>query len=225
MGEGGREAILFLERDRLYFNDGAEIQILGFPPSVVKDLDVLDRDALFNLVVIFIQNNKFVPAQIFFVISEAVCFTKDFPITDPKSATQAEKGAEAFLASVPFDASVGKTYKYPNALRATATNQDLIDIIFEAFQSKGFGLKALVPINIYPEYVAKRDLTLDLAKHIIDNREKAMSASMVGSMTSESHELLAPAGNPLFRNKRLMIMIGVFGVLVIILILAIIFLR
>jgi len=163
---------------------------LNFPVNILPDLDVKNKDALFNLVTAFIQDNKLQPSQLFFVISEAVWFSKDFPIKDPTDIARVQANSQAFVDAVPFNLVLSKTYKTQTVYRVVATNQELVDVIVDAFIQKGFGLTAVVPANIYPEFGASRELTEKFAKHIIDTREKAKLSNMVGEKAvPESHEL------------------------------------
>ena len=72
MAQEGRSEVLFLARNRLYFYDGSNVLTLELPQIIVHDLDVKDHDGLFNLITLFIKDNKLVPAQLYFVLSEAV---------------------------------------------------------------------------------------------------------------------------------------------------------
>jgi len=115
------ETIIFLERDRFYLCNGGAILSLSFPPQVLPDLDVKDKDTLFNLVTTFIQNNKLEPSQLFFVISEAVCFSKDFPVKDPTDVTGVEANSRAFIDAVPFNSVLSKIYKTVENLQLETT--------------------------------------------------------------------------------------------------------
>ncbi len=190
MADTSAGTIIFLERDRFYLYNGGSILSLNIPAQVLPDLDVKDKDALFNLVTTFIQNNKLEPSQLFFVVSEAVCFSKDFPVRDPTDVTGVQTSSQAFIDAVPFNSVLSKIYKTQTVYRVVAINQELVDVIVDAFIHKGFGLTAIVPANIYPEFGISRELTDKFAKHIIDTREKAKLSSMVGEkITPESHEL------------------------------------
>lgn len=224
MADAGGETIIFLERDRFYLYNGMAILSLSFPAQILPDLDVKDKDALFNLVTIFIQNNKLEPSQLFLVISEAVCFSKDFPVKDPTDVTRVLVNSQAFIEAVPFNSVLSKTYKTPTVYRVVATNQELVDTIVDAFIQKGFGLTAIVPANIYPEFGVLRELTDKFVKHIIDTSEKAKLSNMVGEkMAPESHEL-ATSVTKEPKSKLLPYLIAGFVVLLIILF-VVIFLR
>jgi len=224
MADTGRDTVIFLERDRLYLYNGGAILSLNFPVNLSYDMDVKDRDAFFNLVTTFIQTSKLEASQIFFVISEAACFSKDFPIKNPADTSEVEDASQGFIDAVPFNSVLSKIYKTQAIYRVVATNLDLIDTIVDAFTGKGFGLTALVPANIYPEYGASRELTADFAKHVINTRDITKMSSMVGEkVAQEDHEVsTSTAKEP--RSKLLPFLIIGFAILLIIL-LVVIFLR
>lgn len=222
MADARGETVLFLERDRIYLYSGGKILSLNFPANILPDLDIKNKDALFNLVSVFIQNNKLEPTQLFFVVSEAVCFSKDFPVKDATDTTRVEVNSQAFIDAVPFNSVLSKTYKTPTVYRVVATNQELVDTIVDAFTQKGFGLTAVVPANIYPEFGASRELTDKFAEHIFDTYEKAKLSNMVGEKVApESHEL-ATSVTKEPKSKLLPYLLVGFGILLTILVIVII---
>jgi hypothetical protein len=214
MAQEGRNEVLFLVRDRLYLYDGSAVLTLEFPANIVHDIDVKDRDGLFNLVTTFIQNNKLLPAQLFFVLSESVCFSKDFTVATPADAAKVEAETKEFLDTIPFSSVVSKSYKTANTLRVVGSNQDLIDTIFNAFEEKGFGVSALVPGNIFPDIGVISDLTPASAASILSKKDLAVAASMVGERMVKEQQL-ATSQTAVPKNKMLPYLIGVFAVLII----------
>ena len=212
MAQEGRSVVLFLGRDRFYLYDGGEILALQFPANLVHDLEVKDRNGLYNLVTVFIQNNKLTPAQIYFVLSESVCFSKDLPD---------EAGANEFIDTIPFSAVVSKTYKTANAVRVVGSNQDLIDTIFNAFEDKGFGVSALVPANIFPDIGVATELTPAGAVSVLGKKDEIVAASMVGERVVKEQEL-ATSQTAVPKNKLLPYLIAGFVVLLVVLVVLIV---
>lgn len=221
MATEGRTEVLFLVRDRLYLYDGSNILALEFPANIVHDIDVLDRDGLYNLITAFIQNNKLLPAQLYFVLSESVCFSKDFTIGSPADTAKTEAEIKEFTDEIPFSSVVSKTYKTANTYRVVGANQELIDTIFNALEAKGFGISALVPANLFPEIGITSDLTADKAQAVLNNKELAVTASMVGERTVKEQQL-ATSQTAVPKNKLLPYLIGGFIILLIILVLLIV---
>jgi hypothetical protein len=217
MATEGRTEVLFLVRDRLYLYDGSNILALEFPANIVHDIDVLDRDGLYNLITAFIQNNKLLPAQLYFVLSESVCFSKDFTIGGPADTAKMEAEIKEFTDEIPFSSVVSKTYKTANTYRVVGANQELIDTIFNALEAKGFGISALVPANLFPEIGITSDLTADKAQAVLNKKELAVTASMVGERLIKEQQL-ATSQTAVPKNKVLPYLAGVFIILIVILV-------
>ena len=213
----GKKSVLMLTRNRIYFYDGSNVITLDLPPTVVRDLDIKDRDGLFNLIVAFIQNNKLIPAQIYFVLAESVCFGKDFGFDAKSDPVKIEEMASEFTDTIPFSSVISKTYKTPAMWRVIGANQDLIDTVFEAFASRGFGLSALVPAIIFPDLATSVDLTPQKAQIILAKKDIAVSNSMVGEQQGHDQQLTTTQ-TAVPKNKILPYLIVAFSILVIILI-------
>jgi hypothetical protein len=217
MAQEGKNEVLFLVRDRFYLYDGSAVLTLEFPANIVRDVDVKDRNGLHDLITSFIQNNKLIPAQIFFVLSEAVCFSKDFPIGGQGDAGKVEAETKEFIDEIPFSSVVSKVYKTPTTIRVVGSNQDLIDTIFGALEAKGFGISALIPANIFPDFGTAPDLNPETAQNILNKREAVIAASMVGERTVKEQQL-ATSQTAVPKNKLLPYLIGGFVLLLIILV-------
>lgn len=220
MATEGRNEVLLLTRNRLFLYDGSAVLTLEFPPALVQDLDVKNRDGLHDLITLFIRDNKLAPAQIFFVLSEAVCFSKDFPVGGPEGVPKIEAEIKEFIDAIPFSTVVSKVYNTPTVIRAVGSNQDLIDTIFDSFEDKGFGISALIPANIFPDFAAVSDLTPEVAQVILSKKEAVAGASMVGERTVKEQQL-ATSQTAVPKNKLLPYLIGGFVLLLIILVVVI----
>lgn len=210
MASEGHDIVILLTNSKLYFYSGDGIISLDFPPEVVHDMDIKNKEALSNLVSVFIQNNKLSPAQIYFVLSETVCFSRDFAISDPANTEKVDADAQNFLDSIPFNTVISKIYKTASAQRVVGANQDLIDTILDAFAVKGFGLTALVPANIYHDFGAENQLTPTFAKAVLSEKELTTKGSMINAEPkTDGHEI----STTIAKGKtqlRLYILIGVF---------------
>ena len=224
MQKEGKNAVLMLTRERLYLYDGSGVLTLEIPPSVVRDLDIKDRDGLFNLVITFIQNNKLIPAQIFFVLAESVCFSKDFTVGSSTEPAKAETLVQEYIDMIPFASVMHKIYKSPTAWRVVGVNQDLVDTIFEAFGSRGFGLSALIPASVFPDLALSTDLTPEKAQIVLSKKDAAVTASMVGESIIKDQQLTTTQ-TAVPKNKILPYLIAVFAILIIVLVVVIVIRR
>lgn len=217
MQKEGKNEVLMLTRNRIYLYDGTTILTLDIPTTIVSDLDIKDRDGLINLITTFIQNNKLLPAQIYFVLAESICFFKDIQIESSSDLVKTEEMVTEFTESVPFSSVLAKTYKSVNMWRVVGSNQDLIDTIFEAFADRGFGLSALVPAIIFVDLASVTELTIDKAQIILSKKELAVENSMVGEQKVLDQQLTTTQ-TAVPKNKLLPYLIVAFSILVIILI-------
>jgi hypothetical protein len=221
MTSEGKNGVLMLTRNRLYLYEGVTVLALDLPGSVVRDLDIKDRDGLFNLIVAFILNHKLIPAQIYFVLAESVCFSKDITVDATSDPVKLDEAVLEFTETIPFSSVISKTYKTPTVWRVIGANQDLIDTIFEAFASRGFGLSALVPASIFPDLAVSVDLTPQKAQIVLAKKDLAVSNSMVGEQ-QVSDQQLTTTRTAIPKNKILPYLIVAFVVLVVILVVLII---
>lgn len=217
MQKEGKNEVLMLTRNRIYLYDGTTILTLDIPTTIVSDLDIKDRDGLINLITTFIQNNKLLPAQIYFVLAESICFFKDIQIESSSDLVKTEEMVTEFTESIPFSSVLAKTYKSVNMWRVVGSNQDLIDTIFEAFADRGFGLSALVPAIIFVDLASVTELTIDKAQIILSKKELAVENSMVGEQKVLDQQLTTTQ-TAVPKNKLLPYLIVAFSILVIILI-------
>lgn len=217
MQKEGKNEVLMLTRNRIYLYDGANVLTLDIPTTIVSDLDIKDRDGLINLITTFIQNNKLLPAQIYFVLAESICFFKDIQIESSSDLVKTEEMVTEFTESIPFSSVLAKTYKSVNMWRVVGSNQDLIDTIFEAFADRGFGLSALVPAIIFVDLASVTELTIDKAQIILSKKELAVENSMVGEQKVLDQQLTTTQ-TAVPKNKLLPYLIATFSILVIILI-------
>ncbi len=212
MANEGKDGVLMLTRDKLYLYDGSAVLELNLPSNVIHDLDVKDRDGLFNLVSTFIQNNKLIPAQLFFVLGGSVCFVSDITVTSTTDPAKATALVQEFIDTIPFSLVLSKIYKSPTAWRVIGVNQDLVDAVFAAFGNRGFGLSALIPAIVFPDLAMSRDLSIPNAQLILNKKNATIEASMVGEKTMQDQQLTTTQ-TAVPKNKLLPYLLIGFGVL------------
>lgn len=220
-----KDLIIFLAPGKLYLSDDNRILQFEIPSSAVKDLDVVNKSSLQDTLNAFLAANKIEPSAITFVISETACFSKDIYISD-----QAKIDSEAtqFLDAVPFNYLASKVYKIGQGARVIAVNRDLVDSIYEVFETKGFPLFAIVPAAIFPQEGTKRELDSEFAKVIGGSGDIIRGGNMITPKPIAPEIAAATAGPPITTNKAssgfLPYLIGVAALMIIILV-ALIILR
>jgi len=169
-------AVLYLEKDRLFFYDGKKIFKLDFAADTVRDLDIINEDALISLIFQFIDTAKPIPAKFLFVLSESVLFTNEIMVKDP---AEIDVQFENFVALVPFNQVHAKKYQVTGGIRMVAANAELINAISDSFEQKGFQKDGVVPAAVFGQIGVKRGLDVDTADFILQNQEMTKGRSMV----------------------------------------------
>lgn len=219
MAVDGRDAVLFLDRNRLFIYSGGSVLKLEIPINVVRDLDVIDKTGLDSLIDTFVKAKKLESSRLWLVLADAVCFTKDFTQPDP---VKLEGEIKDFLEAVPFDQIISKRYRAQRGIRVIVTNLELVESISEIFEKVGFSLEGLVPGAIFPGFNTKKILDLDFAKYILENKNLIRQGDMLQKVEAPTAtpETLEPA-----RKSRLLpFLLAGFAVLLIVL-LAVILMR
>ena len=217
MAEGGRDAIIFLDKNRFFVYDGNDILRVDIPETIIRDVDVVDKSGFDSLVDNFIKTKKLDPAQIWLILADGVCFNKDIIQTDP---IQVESEIRDFLDAVPFDQILSKRYKADKGVRIITSNLEYIEAVIEIFARNEFVVVGVVPSAIFPVFNTKKILDTDFAKNILENKSLMRS----GNMLARVNLPVSPTGNPepKKKSKLLPFLIGGFVLLLTILIIVIV---
>lgn len=217
-GQKASIVVVFIDRNRLQFYGGGlpAILALDIPPTIVKDLEILNRDALYTLVNQWLKQNNLGGAGLFFVLSGQTYFEKVITATGD---SEQETEILAFYDSVPFEELSTRVLTANTKKLAIATNKDFIEGIRHAFMLQGLHIIAIIPAVLLGTLSAKRWLDVEMGmyilKHfdtlrgqnIVDLDEPAVLASASGAGPSSTKN-----------NPRLMVMVGILGVLLLVLI-------
>lgn len=216
MADGAKDTILYLDRSSLYAYTGDRIVRLDFPGEALKDLEIIDKSAFDEALDKFITLNKLQPERIWTVLSESICFTKDFETSDQ---AKFEKDIKEFLDAVPFDQVISKRFKSSSGVSVIAANKNLVDGITDIFERKGFRVEGVTPAIIFPTVGGRRVFDEAFAKVIMGNGQLAESGNMIQKIQPERTQT-NPAetnGTPAKKSKMLPYLIGVFAILIAIL--------
>ncbi len=113
-----------------------------FPLTAVKDLDVVNKGELEESISTCIEKNQILTANSIIVISESVCFEKDFvdiPLDQQENLTR------AFLENIPFEQINTKTFPIERGEKIVSVNKDLYEAVKTGFENKGFLIEAVAP--------------------------------------------------------------------------------
>jgi hypothetical protein len=213
MATDGRDAVLFLDKNRIFVYDGDNILKVELPAGIIRDLDVIDKTGFDSLIDSFIKIKKITASHLWLVLADSVCFGKDVTQTDP---IKIEDEIKDFLEAVPFDQIVSKKYRAQKGIRVIATNLELLEAIGEIFERNEFELEGIVPSAIFLGFNARKTLDLDFAKYIIASKNLIRQGNMLQKVEAPQVTPEAPA--PQKKGKLLLVLIAGFSVLLIILV-------
>lgn len=216
-GQKASIVVIFVDRNRLQFYGGGlpSIPALDLPPAVAQDLEVVNRDALYTLVNQWLKQNNLGGADLFIVLSPQTYFEKAIAST---GESEQETEILAFYDSVPFDELATKVLTIANKKWAIATNKDFVEGIRHAFMLQGLRVVGIIPAILLGTMAAKRWLDAEMGSYILKHFDILRGQNIVdldepGQMVSSSRPAPTSKNNP-----RLMIMVGILGVLLLVLI-------
>ena len=213
-----KQLLVYVENNRcvIFGNDLAGMQQIDFPPDVIQDLDILNKESMYSLIQTFIENYQILPATIIIILSTLVTFDKDLSDVPPE---QQDTEAKKFLDQVPFQTVLPYRFGFQNKLKIIAANKDFVYAIKTGFEKRACNVVAVVPFSVLqeviPELASNLDFNLLLAKI-----ESIKQYNMLGTHTLSSASIYAPPQKE--KNKtnpqRLYLLVGVFVFLILILI-------
>jgi len=208
--------VLFLDSTKfdLFIPHTSTVVSYNLPSTLVRDLEILDKEALTTQITTFIDTNKIPPFTVIIVLSERVLFNRDFaPIADLQEQVTI---VQDFLDTIPFDNLSTKTFKLERGFKVVAANRDFYENIKEILETKGFIVDAIAPITV----VAQELATLTL----LDKQTAQKIISKLNTIKQNALEIHyeSPSLNPKTQQDadakkaykiRLFAMIGVFALL------------
>lgn len=265
------KGILLISRDKLdcFITVLPATLSLTFPPTTMKNMDIVDRNAFITYVQTFIQTNKLPPTAFSLIFHENILFEKLFPreaivqaqqpavvpsqsqsvtppssqqghvqpstkltgqvhriaqenkLSEEKKREEEEEKIEQFVESVPFEETLVKTVKSPQGTLAIVANKDLAVALKDAFEKMGHTIESVLPVTVLGnEFNLANGLTPDAARAVIPKLETIKSQSMLIEEQSTSPVGPVAMGMPQRESekRRLFLMIGVFGLLLIIMV-------
>lgn len=202
--------LIYLDRNRAFYYEQRLASPISFdiPPDTITDLEVINKKKLDVLIKNFVSANTLVPTNIAILLSTSVTFEKEIP----QGGVDADKSFAEFLEFVPFEDYLSKRIQVAGKDKVVAANKEICDAIENAFQSLGFVATGVYPLSfcldIMPELATNLDLNSVLNK-IPEMKTFNLLPTMDVSENVTKKEKVT--------NKRLPILIGVFGFLILIL--------
>lgn len=217
-GQSVHIIVVFIDRNRLQFygNGLSSVLALDIPITVVHDLDVVNRDALYTLVNQWVKQNNLGGAQLFFILAPDTYFEK---LLTKKGESEQETEILHFYDSVPFEELTTKVLTFENVKRAFAINKEYLGAVRHAFLLQGHRVVAAVPALALGTLSAKRWLDAEMGSYVVKHADILREYNVVDT-EEQGQSATAPASDiPTTKtNPRLMIMVSIFGVLLLALI-------
>lgn len=215
-GQNSSIIVVFIDRNRLQFYGSrlSDILTLEIPLAISKDLDIVNKDGFYTLVNQWVKQNNLSGAQLFFVLSPMTYFER---IINSAEESRQETEILAFYNSVPFEDLATRVLTMDGKKHAVAANREFIESIRHAFMLQGYHVVSVIPAVLLGALAAKRWLDKEMGAYVVKHIDALAAQNIV---ESEEQSVAAPASRvPTEKNNpRLMIMVGIFGVLLLALI-------
>lgn len=222
MFKGGSPLVIYIDRSRVGFaGDGlAAPSVIDIPPAAIRDLEVLDWDALDAVVDQWIKQTGIGPTTACIVLSPKSYFEKTVTGATDKDV---DAGIRAYIDSVPFDAVATRTYPAADGKHAVAINRLLIEAIHHAFLSHDIRAHFVIPAFLMGTIAKKTMPDAEMAGYLSANFDALAKQSLM-ELSEETGRRSETSGNAKEKSQ-LPLLLGVFGVLIVILIVVILVTR
>src|SRR3972149_4305547 len=214
------QGVIFLRRDGFDFYEDRDGRILNFPFSqgVVFSLEIINLKELKNQIKTFVETNKLSRADLMIILLADVLFEKNIQDQDPK--TQAQE-VQKFLVIIPFESISTKILPIQQGVRAIAVNKNLLDALKISFEEFGFSIEGMVPYEFLGELSSGiNSVTTETSKTIIKQFDSLKEASFEFERNEKktASQVESQVGKNKPKSLRLYIILGIFGLLLLILI-------
>ena len=105
-----------------------------FPETLVKDIDVINREELLAQIVLLFQSNNINSCNFNILIWDDILFRKDFENLPVDKKTE---GVKEFINSVPFEYVITKEILNKGITSVYVTNKELIEAVMAGCEKSG----------------------------------------------------------------------------------------
>lgn len=195
---------------------GDSPQTLSLPPTIVDNLEVKNRDALYTLISEWVKTRTYAPTEVIWLLSPETYFEQTFLDSEKDSW---DSNTVQFLDSVPFEELISRVYTPVEGRQVVALNKAFLAPLMQAFAIHGYNTRCVIPSSLA---TSEDSLTIDVY-HAVISRINDLSRD---SLVPAQGQILppAPSSGGKKSSSSLPILLSIFGVLFAILI-AVLFLR
>lgn len=200
--------LILIDRSSLHFFSGGVASILNFPNTVIRDLEIIDKETYRKLIGEFLSANQISVGEVAILLAESVCFVSEVVAKNKNS----EKILNEFILNMPFEDPIARFIEN----KIVGVDKGVYDTLVTLIGSMGGKIKMVTPIFLSKEMFGIKTLDENVANFFKANEELFVSSTF-------AYEAVLPtkSGNPQKPqkvNKRVIILISVFVVLILILI-------
>lgn len=195
-----------------------KIETIIIPPQIINNLEVINKDGLYTLVIDWLKQRPHTSANIIWLLSPEVYFEHTFT-----SGEQDKIDSETlqFLDIVPFEEILSRVYNNLDTGRhIIVINKELMMSLIQAFALQGYSTKAVVPSRLVQ---GEATLTSEIERTTLKRANELAKESLVTTIvpvTQVSAATLAEKGGTSEEKPKsqLPLLLSVFGVLLAILV-------
>lgn len=208
--------IIYLDRNK--FDCMMQNQIVpvryDFPPHTVKDFEVLNKDALYSEIHIFLTTHHISSCSVIIILSNNVIFEKD--LSEDKS-DQSSDATTLFLERIPYETIMHRTIKFDKKTKIVATNKMYLDLLKDAFEKDQCKVLLMIPEFVVGDLISQKGLDTVAIKKIISKMDSLkqydLSHLPYVQNSAQSHE--EPSAMPEKKSHmRLIMLLFVFILLI-----------
>lgn len=220
----GNQGVIFLHKDKfdIYLPNLPKILEFRFVPEIIRDLEIINKDLLTNLITLFISNNHLTATNVVMVLADSACFIKDFNTpqvkeTNNQMINKIGKNAEIidqkqnqenlindFVENVPFEKVSTKRFQTGAGTKVVAVNKDFFEAIRHPFEKAGFIISEVFPGIVFGnmitskpnlDIIAVNTILSQLNAHRNDNiliEDKLPQSSIQPQEVEESADFIIP---------------------------------
>jgi hypothetical protein len=210
--------ILFINRNtfQLFGGNLTGIVTAEVPDSIFRDGDVINSDGAYTLIKQLVKQYVLTGTQLFIVLSDLMYYEKTFITVQ---STQLENDVLNFFNVVPYESLLTKVYDIEKGKRAVAMNKVFYEAIRQGFALQGIPIKSVIPACVLGTVGSKHALDSVLASEILKNidgltKQSLLDAQETNVVSTQPEDVSSPTK----KKSQLPLLLGVFGVLLVILV-------
>lgn len=216
-----KNCLIFLYRGgvSIYIPDLPDVIPFLFPETLVKDIDVINREELLAQIVLLFQTNSINSCNFNILVWDDVLFRKDFENLPVDKKTE---GIKEFINSVPFEYVITKETLDKGITSVYVTNKELIEVIMAGCEKSGNIVQVVAVAHLVGEDIDwTNGFNTKIGETLVHKSNQVKQASIMEGEKSVEETPTNTTTLPFYKkkeNRRSIILAGVFLLLIIVLI-------